>query len=370
MINITDVLFQFDKIAKRGYYFHIFAIGRGKTLISKYEWRFKQGAIRKYAISFLIVLLIISLTAFVCSRRKTVTVFADGSQMQFVTYESTVENALEARDISIGQKDKIYPALDSKLSDQEQITIKRALNIQVAVDGKTLELKSAETNIASLLKAEGITLNSEDKVKPGKETLLTEGLKIEVIRVETKILTENLPIPYKEVVKSNKKLPNTSRKVIQEGKNGEKQVATSIIYENGKEVSRTIANETILKPPTDKIIEQGTKLVMPVTASGSIMNYSKVFTAKATAYWAVNGVSRTYTASGRKAVRDTGGYSTIAVDPKVISYGTKLFVEGYGFAIAADTGSAIKGNIIDVYFNTYKEACSWGVRYVKVYILK
>ncbi len=109
---------------------------------------------------------------------------------------------------------------------------------------------------------------------------------------------------------------------------------------------------------------------MPVSRGGSIMSYSRVFEARATAYWAINGVGKTYTASGRKAVWNPDGYSTIAVDPKVIPYGTKLFVQGYGFAIAADTGTAIKGNKIDVYFNTYRQACDWGAKYVKVYILK
>lgn len=75
------------------------------------------------------------------------------------------------------------------------------------------------------------------------------------------------------------------------------------------------------------------------------------------------------TASGNMAIRDPNGYSSIAVDPSVIPLGTRVYVEGYGYAIAHDTGGAIKGNIIDLYFNSDSEVNNWGSRYVTVHIL-
>ncbi len=94
----------------------------------------------------------------------------------------------------------------------------------------------------------------------------------------------------------------------------------------------------------------------------------KSFRVKATAY-STDSPGNTYTASGMKTERNPNGYSTIAVDPNVIPLGTKLYVEGYGNAIAADTGSAIKGNFIDVFFNTREETSNWGVKYLNVQIL-
>lgn len=93
-------------------------------------------------------------------------------------------------------------------------------------------------------------------------------------------------------------------------------------------------------------------------------NSSNVLYMEATAY-SDNG----YTASGHKTHRDPNGYSTIAVDPRVIPLGSKLYVEGYGYAIASDTGGAIKGNIIDLYVHSDGEALSWGRRSVKVHII-
>jgi 3D (Asp-Asp-Asp) domain-containing protein len=76
------------------------------------------------------------------------------------------------------------------------------------------------------------------------------------------------------------------------------------------------------------------------------------------------------TATGTTARRNSNGYSSVAVDPRVIPLGTKLYIEGYGYGIAEDTGGAIKGNIIDVYFDSNSECINWGRRSVNVYILK
>lgn len=100
-------------------------------------------------------------------------------------------------------------------------------------------------------------------------------------------------------------------------------------------------------------------------ATGTIGNVVKTLTMESTAYY-----GHGTTALGLKPVRNPNGISTIAVDPNVIPLGTKVYVSGYGLAIAADTGGAIKGNIIDVFLNSYEECYSWGRRQVTVQILE
>ena len=107
----------------------------------------------------------------------------------------------------------------------------------------------------------------------------------------------------------------------------------------------------------------------PISRGGDAGSYKNILNVRATAYDPSNSTSQ-YTASGKPVEWNPSGYSTIAVDPSVIPLGTRVYVEGYGLAYAADTGGAIKGNTIDVFFNTPNESRSWGVRYVKVYILK
>lgn len=103
----------------------------------------------------------------------------------------------------------------------------------------------------------------------------------------------------------------------------------------------------------------------PTNGAPPAGSYSTILNLDATAY-----SSGGYTASGTLATRNPSGYSTIAVDPRVILPGTKVYVSGYGYASADDTGLAIQGNIIDVYFSTEAEALNWGIRSVQVYILK
>lgn len=106
---------------------------------------------------------------------------------------------------------------------------------------------------------------------------------------------------------------------------------------------------------------EGQTLSRGESNSGS---YSKVMMMEATAY-AGHGI----TASGNPTNRNPNGYSTIAVDPRVIPMYSKVYVEGYGYAIALDTGGAIQGNRIDLFMNSEAECNSWGIRTVKVYVI-
>lgn len=93
-------------------------------------------------------------------------------------------------------------------------------------------------------------------------------------------------------------------------------------------------------------------------------DYLATYSMSATAY-----TGHGLTALGLKPVRDPNGLSTVAVDKNVIPLGSKVYVEGYGYAIASDTGGAIKGNKIDLYFNTLEECYSFGRRTVTVHVI-
>lgn len=92
--------------------------------------------------------------------------------------------------------------------------------------------------------------------------------------------------------------------------------------------------------------------------------FKKTMTVEATAY-----SGHSTTATGLKPVRNPNGLSSIAVDPRVIPLGSKVYIPGYGYAIASDTGGAIKGNIIDLYMNSSQECRQWGRRNVTLHIV-
>ena len=93
--------------------------------------------------------------------------------------------------------------------------------------------------------------------------------------------------------------------------------------------------------------------------------YKEVYKMESTAY-----TGDAYTTSGITPTRNKDGISTIAVDPNIIPLGSRVYIPGYGEAIAADTGSAIKGNVVDLYLNSYDECIEWGRQPIDLYILE
>ena len=232
-----------------------------------------------------------------------------------------------------------------------------------------LKIKSAEDSVEKMLEAENITLGKFDKITPEQSKLLQNGLKVQITRVNKKIEDEVKHLDFATEVRKNDDLPQGTQNIVQEGEKGEKLITTEIVYEDGKEISRKVLKEKLKKKPISQIVDVGTLGVLKPSRGGEDY-YTEVLTMSSTAYTADRGDDNGVAAMGVNCVRDPDGYSTIAVDPRIIPLGTKVYVEGYGYAIAQDTGGAIKGNIIDLYFNTYNEMINWGRRTVNVYILK
>jgi peptidoglycan DL-endopeptidase CwlO len=110
------------------------------------------------------------------------------------------------------------------------------------------------------------------------------------------------------------------------------------------------------------LIAKAAQDTQPGSSTGD--TYKATYTMTATAY-----AGGTLTAMGLKPVRDPANLSTIAVDPKVIPLGTKVYIPGYGYAICSDTGGKVKGNIIDLYMNSIAECFAWGRRQVTLHII-
>ena len=228
-----------------------------------------------------------------------------------------------------------------------------------------------------MLKAENIVLNVEDKITPLKSDSLISGLQVQITRVNTDILQETKAINFATEIKNSNELDKGVKKVIQAGKVGQKVITSSVVYENGKEISRNLVSEKLKSQPVKQIVALGTVGVYTPSRGGDI-RYTKSIKVRATAYNAdFDSTGKSpgdpgygITSTGARAKRNADGYSTIAVDPRVIPLGTKLFVDGYGYAIAEDVGGAIKGNHIDLYFDSSNEMWDWGSRSVNVYILK
>jgi len=328
------------------------------------------------------------------SLMKTITVEADGKDYKVVTFGSTYAQALENKNITVGPEDKTVPSLDSKIEKGSTIKIIRAASVTVNVDGKVLRFGTSAANVGDILNAKGIKISQYDKVSPSVNTQVKNGMTITIVRVTTSDISIVTPVAFTSATKEDSTLLKGATKIVQNGVLGEKTTVTRITYENGKEVSRAVVSDTVTKQPVQEITAAGTKVAPATTTAastttaaatpaatapavaasgvtdsrGASISYSKVMSVMATAY-SEEECGGLMTFSGVNAVWDPNGWSTIAVDPSVIPLGTKVYVEGYGYAIAQDTGSAIIGNHIDCFFYTNADMNAWGTRTVNVYIL-
>lgn len=131
-----------------------------------------------------------------------------------------------------------------------------------------------------------------------------------------------------------------------------------ITYHNGQEVKREVIKSEVIKEPQNKVIAMGT--ITTVSRGGLSLDFREARYMVASAY--------TYTGR-RTATGQQPAVGMVAVDPSVIPLGTRLYIEGYGYAVAADTGGSIRGNQLDLFMEDRSQCLKWGRRTVKVYIL-
>ncbi len=175
--------------------------------------------------------------------------------------------------------------------------------------------------------------------------------------VETEVKKEAIPFQIKYVF--NRDITPGRVKKVTDGQDGTKTIITTRTLEAGKVIDTK--KEVKVDPAIDATFHMG-RSGLQLTDRGSFTR-AKVVTMESTAYLPSDGSGTGRTASGIQA--KTG---IVAVDPRVIKIGTLVYVEGYGLAVAADTGGAIKGNKIDVCIQSRSAAMQWGRRKVKVHI--
>ncbi|HNX28882.1 MAG TPA: 3D domain-containing protein [Syntrophomonadaceae bacterium] len=291
--------------------------------------------------------------------QKPITILADGNTIETHAYfAQTVTDVLEKNDIKLGEKDKVEPALDSVLEKNTKIIVTRAFKVKIIADGQTREVISTPMMVKEVIKLAGFELGSEDIVK----TVLTEKTKpnqeIEVIRVSSEQIQVEEPIAYGVERTIDNNLEKGLTRTTQTGKDGLALNTVKIIYHNGQEVKREITDSQVIAEPVNRVIAMGN--ITNVSRSGSSFDFREARYMVASAY--------TYTGN-RTATGQQPAVGMAAVDPGVIPLGTRLYIEGYGYAQAADTGSSIKGDRLDLFMEDRTQCLSWGRRSVKVYIL-
>ncbi len=382
----------------------------------------------------LVTLSAFSLVLCASTTLKTVNIFEKADVTISETKGLLVEDVLEEENIKLNAKDRVIPSANSEIYEGMNIEIRRAVKVFLSVDGKDMNLKTSAFTVDQFLKEENIEVSPYDIVKPSRLTEISAGMSIslkrakkitfsnfgeiseeythaetveefleekdvklakkeklnvpaktplknymliETIRCTEKVCTVNEVVPFEVIPVYTLYEERGTESVVKEGSNGEREVTYRISYENGREVKRVAIKTKNIKKPVCAIYEYGMSET-PVSETEKAKKTARKIKMTATAYdlsYASCGKNPGdygygITASGMRAA-----YGVIAVDPKVIPLGTKLYVESpdgswsYGYCVAGDTGGSIKGNRVDLFYNSHSEAVSFGRRTVDVYIL-
>jgi uncharacterized protein YabE (DUF348 family) len=304
----------------------------------------------------------------VWKQARKVSIVKDNQKKVIWTTADTVAGLLKEQKIVLNAKDKVSPKPQAAIKDKMNIDIKHAFHLTYVDGGKKNEVWSTSTTVADFLRQQGIKLNEFDRVEPSLTETVSENGVVNIIRVEKVTDVVEEPIQFAVVSKKDESLEKGKEVTLKDGIQGLVSRQYEVILENGKEVSRKLINEQGLRDKQDKIVAVGTKDLALQVSRGATDTGIEYYV-NTTAYTAdCNGCSG-HTATGIN-LRANPNMKVIAVDPRIIPLGTKVYVEGYGYAVAADTGSAIKGYKIDVFFASSADAYRWGVRKVKIKILQ
>jgi uncharacterized protein YabE (DUF348 family) len=303
----------------------------------------------------------------VWKQAKQVHIVKDNEKKTIWTTANTVAELLKEQKIVLKDHDQITPGPQIAIKDKMNIGIKRAFHLTYVDGGKQQQVWSTSATVADFLTQQGIKLNEFDRVEPSLTETVSENGVVNIIRVEKVTDVVEEPLQFAVITKKDESLEKGSEKTVTEGQQGLISNQYEVFFENGKEVSRKLISQELVRGKQDKVVAVGTK-DLTLQVSRGATDSGPEFYVSSTAYTAdCNGCSG-HTATGIN-LRANPDMKVIAVDPRIIPLGTKVYVEGYGYAIAADTGSAIKGYKIDVFFPSSSDCYRWGNKKIKIKIL-
>jgi uncharacterized protein YabE (DUF348 family) len=309
---------------------------------------------------------------------KKVSVVVNGQESIVYTKQWILQRLLDEQGILVGEHDRLSTSLDTRVKTGDRIAIDHAKPVQLTADGETKTFYTLSKTVGSVLQEFQIPVGDLDKISPAIESELPDNGTVQIVRVkkETEQFTEAVAFDVEK--KNDPQLLKGKEQVVQEGQEGVLLKTKEKLFEDGKLVSEAVIDQTVQSQSVNKVVAIGTK--NPVTilsaASPSVQELSKSglnFSAKQV----INNVTLTAYSAGAASTGKGAGHPqygltasgtrvmegrTIAVDPKVVPMGWWVYIDGLGFRRAEDTGSAIKGNIIDVYFDSNDYANRFGTK--------
>lgn len=258
-------------------------------------------------------------------------------------------------------------------------------HVTLVVRGEEKNISTFKGNVKELLEEKNIEFDGNDIISENLNSKIVKGQKIEIIDVKEEVIKESKEVPFEVNIIEDKNLLQGKTEVKTEGQAGKNELVYKITYHNGKEVDKKFIEEVVAIKPINKVVKKGVKTEIKVaTSRGSDLGRSKytssnkklntpsnkkVTTSSNRKYMKV--VATAYTGHDKTATGTTPKWGTIAVDPRVIPYGTKVYIPQFNKVfVAEDCGGSIKGNKIDIYMDSESKVYNWGRKSIDIYVIK
>ncbi len=302
--------------------------------------------------------------------RITVRLSADGATSEHFVFPTDVRSFLAECGVTLGSDDVLSCALTDELTDGMEISVTRAFPVAVKYQNGVELLHLTGGTVGDALRAVDVQYDVNDELSHLSFEDLAPGMQIIHTDVLTEYDTSYKTLEYKkEVVKDDSVYNDTKPVVLQEGEDGTKQVTYRLVYKNGVRVSREVVDQVVITPATPEIKKVGTKIHYQTHLSGEFRIYKDPPVAGKNGWREMTmDYITAYTADTRTSTGVRPKLGTIAVNTYYIPYGTEIYVKGYGYGKAQDTGAfrnykradGTPVNQLDLFMNTEKECRRWG----------
>ncbi|MDW8351547.1 MAG: ubiquitin-like domain-containing protein [Anaerolineae bacterium] len=292
-----------------------------------------------------------------------------GQTFAIKTPARTVGEALLQAGFMVYLADKVTPGLGTPVQPNMQVTIERAKPVTIWVDGRQVRTRTLQETVADVLAEMNIVLLEQDYALPALDAPVVPNTEIRVVRIKRDIEVAHSHIPFETVWEPDPELELDTQVLAYEGAPGVRERRSLVTFEDGLEVKRELIADFVARPPQPRVYKYGTKIVIRTldTPQGPVQYWRKI-RMLATSYSAsTSGVPRSKAWYGRTRCGQTMRFGIVAVDPRVISLGTNVYVPGYGVGNACDTGGAIIGKRIDLGYDD--DNLQLWYRWVDVYLL-
>lgn len=324
----------------------------------------------QHIIAALIPALIVtlSISGFVWAQ-KEVTVVVDGRPHHITTQAATVGEALAEAGVELQAGDVVGPSATADVENGMTVVVRHAVPLTVQLGDEPVQLDVVGETVADALVAAGVDPASVSGVDPEITTPLSDDMTIAVPDVVVRVESRQTEVAAGVKQRKDASLAKGVRRVVDPGRPGKLLSVYRVVVSRGVEGTPVLTAAEVIEAPQPRIIAVGSAPSASSAIAAQITTEpgpreGRRMRVVSTGYSAAEpGLSDT-TATGARARR-----GVVAVDPAVIPLGTRLYIPGYGRAVAADTGGNIHGNRIDLCFDTVAEAIKWGRRTVTIVVL-